>query len=37
MAAEPEDKAVPHNYIENELKQYLNENFDVSPEIPLKK
>jgi hypothetical protein len=36
MEAEPDDKAVPDNYIENELKQYLNDNFDVSPEIPLK-
>jgi hypothetical protein len=26
---------VPDHYIENELKRYLNENFDVSPEIPL--
>ena len=37
MQAEPDDKAVPDNYIENELKIYLNENFDVTPEIPLKK
>lgn len=36
MEAEPDDKAVPDNYIENELKQYLNDNFDVTPEIPLK-
>jgi hypothetical protein len=37
MEAEPEDMSVPDHYIENELKQYLNDNFDVSPEIPLKK
>jgi hypothetical protein len=37
MEAEPADNAVPDHYIENELKQYLNENFDVTPEIPLKK
>ena len=37
MEVEPDDKAVPDNYIENELKQYLNDNFDVTPEIPLKK
>ena len=36
MEAEPDDKAVPDHYIENELKQYLNDNFDVTPEIPLK-
>ena len=28
---------VPDNFIENELKSWLNENFDVNPEIPLKK
>lgn len=27
---------VPEHFIENELKQYLNKNFDVDPEIPLK-
>ena len=37
MEAEPQDKVVPDHYIENELKQYLNDNFDVTPEIPLKK
>ena len=37
MEAEADDKAVPDNYIENELKQYLNDNFDVTPKIPLKK
>lgn len=28
---------VPEHYIENELKDYLNRNFEVNPEIPLKK
>ena len=37
MEAEPDDNAVPDHYIENELKIYLNDNFDVTPEIPLKK
>ena len=37
MEAEPDNSPVPDNYIENELKQYLNDNFDVTPEIPLKK
>jgi hypothetical protein len=27
---------VPEHYIENELKMFLNNNFDVNPEIPLK-
>lgn len=36
MEAEPHDKIVPDHYIENELKKYLNDNFDVTPEIPLK-
>jgi hypothetical protein len=27
---------VPSHYIENELKDYLNRNFEVNPEIPLK-
>lgn len=37
MEAEPESRPVPDHYIENELKKYLNDNFDVAPEIPLKK
>ena len=37
MANEPDDKEVPDHYIENELKRYINETFDVEPEIPLKK
>ena len=28
---------VPEHYIENELKDYLNRNFEINPEIPLKK
>ena len=28
---------VPTHYIENELKDYLNRNFEINPEIPLKK
>ena len=36
MEAESDDKTVPEHYIENALKTYLNENFDVNPEIPLK-
>jgi hypothetical protein len=35
MAQEDDNAKVPDHYIENELKRYLNENFDVSPEIPL--
>lgn len=31
------DEEVPDHYIENELKQYLNANFDITPPIPLKK
>ena len=36
MIEEPENNPVPDHYIENELKKYLNDNFDVTPEIPLK-
>lgn len=36
METEPDDKPVPDHYIENELKKYLNDNYDVNPEIPLK-
>lgn len=36
MQAEDPDKRVPDNYIENELKDYINQNFDVNPPIPLK-
>ena len=37
MDKEDNDKVVPEHYIENELKTYLNDNFDINPEIPLKK
>jgi hypothetical protein len=30
------DEMVPDNYIENELKKYLNRRYDIDPEIPLK-
>ena len=36
MNKEDNDKVVPEHYIENELKTYLNDNFDITPEIPLK-
>jgi hypothetical protein len=36
MANMSSDVEVPEHYIENELKDYLNRNFEVNPEIPLK-
>jgi hypothetical protein len=36
MSLENPDSAVPDNYIENELKSYLNEHFGIDPQIPLK-
>ena len=36
MSLESSDTSVPDNYIENELKEYINQNFDVNPPIPLK-
>lgn len=36
MDSEPDDKPVPDHYIENQLKSYLNDNYDVDPKIPLK-
>jgi hypothetical protein len=36
MSLEDSDKEVPENYIENELKDYLNKKFEVNPPIPLK-
>jgi hypothetical protein len=33
MSEENPDKVVPHDYIENELKRYLNKEFDVNPPI----
>jgi hypothetical protein len=37
MSKEDPEKEVPENYIENELKTYLNDKFDIDPQIPLKK
>jgi len=37
MSQEDETTIVPDHYIENELKTYLNDKFDVNPEIPLRK
>lgn len=31
------NKEVPEHFIENELKKYLNANYEINPEIPLKK
>lgn len=36
MSKEENSKVVPENYVENELKTYLNNNFDIIPELPLK-
>jgi hypothetical protein len=36
MSLEDPDKEVPENYIENELKDYINKKFEVNPLIPLK-
>ena len=36
MANMDSNLEVPEHYIENELKDYLNRNFEVNPEIPLK-
>jgi hypothetical protein len=30
------NKEVPDHYIENELRKYLNTNYEIKPEIPLK-
>lgn len=37
MASIDSNMEVPTHYIENELKDYLNRNFEINPEIPLKK
>ena len=37
MAIKEQDEEVPDHYIENELKEYLNREFNIDPEIPLKK
>ena len=36
MAQMPDSEIVPEHFIENELKEYINDNFDVDPRIPLK-
>jgi len=36
MELEPDNKEVPNHYIENELKNYLNNSFDIDPKIPTK-
>jgi hypothetical protein len=36
MEAEPDGDKVPDHYIENELKTYLNDRFDIDPELGLK-
>ena len=36
-ALKPDDAEVPDHYIENELKTYLNDRFDIDPELGLKK
>jgi hypothetical protein len=36
MSQEDPDTVVPEHYIENELKEFINQNFDVNPRIPLK-
>ena len=36
MGQEDPDTVVPEHYIENELKEFINQNFDVNPRIPLK-
>lgn len=37
MEKESDDKKVPHHYIENELKKYLNEKYNITPPMELKK
>lgn len=36
MSLENPEEAVPDNYVENELKSYINDEFGVDPKIPLK-
>jgi hypothetical protein len=36
MSLENPDTEVPEHYIENEFKKYLNDNYNVNPQIPLK-
>jgi hypothetical protein len=37
MSREDQDKEVPDHYIENELKEYLNNRYDIDPKIPNRK
>ncbi len=37
MSLEDQSSEVPDNYVENELKEYINREFSVDPPIPLKK
>lgn len=36
MEQKPDDEVVPHHYIENELKKFLNEKFDINPPMEFK-
>ena len=36
MEQEDDDKEVPHHYVENELKKFLNDKFDITPPMGLK-
>lgn len=36
MENEPDDKVAPIYYVENELKNFLNEKFNITPPMPLK-
>ncbi len=36
MMIEDLDKEVPEHYIENELKKYLNDNYNIDPKLPLR-
>jgi hypothetical protein len=36
MEKEDDDKVVPHHYVENELKKFLNERFNINPAMKLK-
>jgi hypothetical protein len=36
MAEKSDNEIVPEHFIENELKEYINDNFDIDPKIPLK-
>ena len=36
MESKNDEEEVPDNYVENELKKYLNSRFRVNPEIPIR-